>query len=268
MMDARHISPDDLALYALEALSLDESAAMREHLSECDECQTELARLRGDMAMIALSVDQEPLPLGARDRFLQKISSDTQNAKRSDPSPIRLTPKFAGAGWSGWIAAAAALVVAVSLGFEVASLTGRLHESENKVASLESGQSRAKQMEELLTAPTAQRVLLTAPKTPPSPTGRVVYLPSRGALLLQANNLAPVPVGKTYELWVIPADGTAPIPAGLFRPDTAGNGSVLLPPIPKGVNAKAFGVTLEDAAGSKTPTAPILLAGAVPANGM
>jgi anti-sigma-K factor RskA len=76
-----------------------------------------------------------------------------------------------------------------------------------------------------------------------------------------------VPPGKTYELWVIPADGSAPIPAGLFRPDSAGDGSVVLPPIPQGVSAKAFGVTLEDAAGSKTPTAPILLAGAVPENG-
>jgi anti-sigma-K factor RskA len=270
MMDAQHISQDDLALYALQALSDDESAAMREHLSECDVCRTELARFRGDLALVALSVDQQPLPLGARDRFAQRLERDIRLnaplAKPAQPVPIRRGPSFA--GWSGWIAAAAVLIVAVSMGFEVASLTSRLHERENRITSLEAAQTRAKQVEELLTAPMAQKVLLTAPKTPPAPTGRVVYLPSRGALLLQANNLAPVPAGKTYELWVIPADGSAPIPAGLFRPDTAGNGSVILPPIPQGVNAKAFGITLEDAAGSKTPTAPILLAGAVPANGM
>ncbi|MBW8870055.1 MAG: anti-sigma factor, partial [Acidobacteriales bacterium] len=103
--------------------------------------------------------------------------------------------------------------------------------------------------------------------TPPSPTGRVVYLPSRGGLILQASNLAPIPTGKTYELWVIPADGSAPIPAGLFKPDVAGNGLLVLPSIPQGVKAKAFGVTLEDAAGSKTPTAPILMAGAAPQSG-
>ncbi len=76
-----------------------------------------------------------------------------------------------------------------------------------------------------------------------------------------------MPASKTYELWVIPANGSAPIPAGLFRPDAAGNGSVVLPQIPLGVSAKAFGVTLEDAAGSKVPTAPILLVGTVPASG-
>ena len=37
--------------------------------------------------------------------------------------------------------------------------------------------------------------------------------------------------------------------------------TVVPPPIPRGVKSKAFGVTLENAEGSKTPTAPILLAG-------
>jgi anti-sigma-K factor RskA len=37
--------------------------------------------------------------------------------------------------------------------------------------------------------------------------------------------------------------------------------SVLLPNLPKGVSAKAFGVTMENAGGSTTPTLPILLAG-------
>jgi hypothetical protein len=42
---------------------------------------------------------------------------------------------------------------------------------------------------------------------------------------------------------------------------------VLLPPLPKGVPAKAFGVTIEKAEGSATPTSPIILVGAVPAQG-
>ncbi len=39
MMDAQHISQDDLALYALQALSNEESAAVREHLSGCEVCR-------------------------------------------------------------------------------------------------------------------------------------------------------------------------------------------------------------------------------------
>jgi anti-sigma-K factor RskA len=85
-----------------------------------------------------------------------------------------------------------------------------------------------------------------------------------GSLLFQANNLKLIAVDKTYELWVIPVSGD-PIPAGLFRPDATGSASVLLPVIPSGVEAKAFGVTIEKAAGSATPTAPIVLAGAAAA---
>ena len=76
------------------------------------------------------------------------------------------------------------------------------------------------------------------------------------------SNLEPLQPGKTYELWLIPAAaGGSPIPAGTFRPDERGNASVILPPLPKGVEAKAFGVTVEDEGGAATPTQPIILAG-------
>jgi len=271
MMDSQHISQDDLALYALQALSPEESAGVREHLSGCDVCRAELARLEGDLAMVALSVEEQPLPAGARARFLEKLGSESRaespRLKSAEPMAIDRRRRSSGVAWLGWVAAAAALIAVAVLGYQVNALRARLHESDDKIAALQASESRARQVSELLTAPSAQRVVLTAPKTPVAPTGRVVYLASRGGLILQANNLAPVPSGKTYELWVIPADGSAPIPAGLFRPDAAGNGSVVLPEIPQGVKAKAFGVTMEDAAGSKTPTAPILLAGAVPASG-
>lgn len=271
MMDAPHISPDDLALYALQALSSEETAVVREHLSACEECRGELAKLEGDLAMVALSVDQQPLPAGARDRFMQRLESDARanarEARRAEPISIERVPRSRGVAWIGWVAAAAALIVAVGLGFEVSSLRTRLQQNEARLATLQANELQEKKVAELLTSPSAQKVVLTAPKTPPVPTGRVVYLASQGGLILQASNLAPIPAAKTYELWVIPADGSAPIPAGLFRPDVAGNGSVVLPQIPEGVKAKAFGVTLEDAEGSKTPTAPILLAGAAPQSG-
>ena len=76
MMDAQHISQDDLALYALQALSQEETAAVREHVSGCDVCQAELANLQGDLAMMALSVEQQPLPAGARERFVRRLESE------------------------------------------------------------------------------------------------------------------------------------------------------------------------------------------------
>jgi anti-sigma-K factor RskA len=76
-----------------------------------------------------------------------------------------------------------------------------------------------------------------------------------------ADNLEPLQPAKVYELWLIPANGQDPIPAGTFHPDQRGSASVILPPLPKGVEAQAFGVTVEDEGGSLKPTLPIILAG-------
>jgi len=113
-----------------------------------------------------------------------------------------------------------------------------------------------------LTDPTAQRVTLTKDATPPVPMGKADYMPDKGMLTFIGSNLEPLQPYKTYELWLIPADGRDPIPAGTFKPDEHGNASVLMPELPKGVAAKAFGVTVEDAGGAQSPTMPIILAGA------
>ena len=78
--------------------------------------------------------------------------------------------------------------------------------------------------------------------------------------MLVASNLAPVPPGKMYELWLIPMQG-APMPAGMFKPDEHGNAMMMDHVMPEGVVAKAFAVTLEDEAGSDKPTSPILIVG-------
>jgi anti-sigma-K factor RskA len=75
-----------------------------------------------------------------------------------------------------------------------------------------------------------------------------------------ASNLNPLPAQKAYELWLIPTQG-APIPAGVFKPDTRGSGMVVNPPLPAGVEAKAFAITIEPEQGSTTPTMPIVMMG-------
>ena len=56
MTDPSHISQEELALHAMQALSSEESAAVRLHLSECAMCRNELAAISGDLALVAMSV--------------------------------------------------------------------------------------------------------------------------------------------------------------------------------------------------------------------
>jgi hypothetical protein len=261
-----HIPQEDLALYAMQSLSGEESAPVRLHLDGCAACRAELAELSGDLALVAFSVEQHPLPQGARERFIQGVAatSDAQRQPVQAPvvSIVKQRPARRFADWAPWGAVAALVVIAVSLAIRINSLDQRLRDDSSLIAGLTASAAHSQEVLDVLTAPAAQRVLLTSVKTAALPTGRAVYLAARGGLIFEAANLPRLPEDKTYELWVIPASGSAPIPAGLFRPDATGSASLVLPPLPKGVPAKAFGVTIEKAEGAATPTAPIILAGA------
>jgi hypothetical protein len=271
MMQDEHIPQEDLVLYAMQAMPSHELAAVRLHLDNCQECRRSLAAVNGDLALVALSVEPKPLPEGARQRFVERLAADGSRKNRAGDAsviPIEMKrPARSAALWLGWLAAAASLFFAFSLQQKVRVLNDQLAQQKQTAEQQVAANARAQQVLDVLTAPAAKRVLLTAAKAKPEPTGRAVYLAENGGLVFQANDLGQLAADKTYELWVIPANGQAPIPAGMFRPDAAGSASVVLPPLPKGVPAKAFGVTIEKAEGSATPTAPIILAGAVPASG-
>jgi anti-sigma-K factor RskA len=256
-----HISREDLGMHALLALSEGESAVVRAHLAQCALCREELAELSGDTAMVGLSVTQRPVPADARQRFLNRIAADALATKQAtEPATRARVLPFPPATWIPWVAAALA-IVAISLGMENNALKKELRNASSQVADLTQQSEQARRVVDLLTSHSAQRVLLSASKRSVEPTGRAIYLADSGSLIFQANNLKILDSDRTYELWVIPANGK-PIPAGLFRPDAAGSASVIMPFIPKGVPAKAFGVTIEKAEGSDAPTAPIILSGA------
>jgi anti-sigma-K factor RskA len=73
--------------------------------------------------------------------------------------------------------------------------------------------------------------------------------------------MAQLPASKIYELWLIPKTG-APIPAGLFRPEADGSATVIKPPLPTGVEAKTFAITVEPLVGSSAPTSQPIMAAA------
>ncbi len=172
--------------------------------------------------------------------------------------------------WVGWGVAAALAVTTGNLYRERNSLRGTLTTQKTQLDQqavqldhLSADAASARQILDAMTDPTAMRVTLTQKgQAPALPQGRATYVPNKGTLIFLANNLQPLQPTKTYELWLIPAAaGATPIPAGTFRPDERGNATVIMPPLPKGVQAKAFGVTVEDEGGASTPTLPIILVG-------
>lgn len=289
-MNAHHISEDDLLLYSLQSLSAGQTGAAELHLETCAECTRLLSELTGDLALLSLSVEQQPIPAGARERFLNRIATESQavavnpsaagvemqeaapSAKPDSAPSFFSEPRRAvqeikpRRNWFPvlipWAAAFALLVLAGYLGNRNEKLNGQLDSDKGQIAQLSAQADRAQEVLDALTSPAAKSVTLTEGKAAPPPTGHTSYLADKGALVFVGNNLKPIPANKTYELWIIPADGKAPVPAGLFRPDEHGSASVVLPKLPAGVPAKAFGITIENAEGATSPTLPIVLSGA------
>ncbi len=245
---------EDLALYAVGALEAGSCAQLELHLRECPACRRELETLRGDAAVLALSVSGPAPPQRARQRLLLAVAAPVKDRKDASFRTIA-----ARRPWWSFAPVFASLVLAI---FAILLL----HENAGlKVANeqLQAQSQHARDVMALMTAKDALHVSLVSTETPP-PHVDTIYQPKTGRLLLMASDLNPLPAGMTYELWLIPKSG-APMPCGLFKPDAKGGATMMRMPekagFPTGIEAKAFAVTMEPEGGSAAPTSDILLQG-------
>ncbi len=276
MSNNNHVTYDDLILLALQFLPEAEMPQAMSHIAECAECRSELAQIQGDLAAYAWGVEQHTPPAYGRERLLRSVAQDKKtltsrheaaHALRSgaafDSNQIHLVPSRSAQikQWAGWAVAAAMAGVAIL------QFAQREH-AENLLASQQKqlGESvRAQNVLDTLTDSRARQVGIHLASTAPAekhPEAHAAYRSDTGSLVFFASNLQPLQPYKTYELWLLPANGHEPIAAGLFKPDPSGSANVLMPNIPKGIPASGFGITIEDEAGAKQPTLPIIMTGA------
>lgn len=244
---------DDLALYALGSLEGAERQTLERHLEGCASCRRELELLRGDTSLLALTAAGPQPPLRSRQRLLAAIAAEPSR-------PVAVNPATEGqqrSWWTsfGWPAlrwGAAIALVAVGIGLlrqnsalqqNVASLRGQFADQWIKL-------DEANQTVATLLDPEATKIELVAAGNKPQPRGKAIYQRRNRNLIFFASNLPALPAEKVYELWLFPADGGAPIAAGLFKPDAGGSATVVNPPLPEGITAKNFVVTLEPESGS------------------
>lgn len=257
-MSAHEQFAEDLSLYALGTLEGEERTTLEKHLESCAACRLELDQLRGDMALLATAVAGPKPPQRSRERLLSAIAK----APRSATSGAAAKP--ARGWWSalGWLAAAALLLMVLKTRSENSALRQSVANLGAMVGQQVAELAKAQRVVDTITAPEAQKWVLVAAKTPPQPQGKAFYLRDKTGLVFVANNLPALAPEKVYELWLIPKTG-APVAAGLFKPDSQGSATVVNPPLPAGVEAKTFVVTLESETGPHdAPHGPAVMAGA------
>ncbi|HXE89628.1 MAG TPA: anti-sigma factor [Terriglobales bacterium] len=252
---------DDLALLALGALEGEERATLEQHVAGCSACRQELERLRGDVALLALTATGPAPPERARKRLLAAIAEEPRSRLVRLKRPWwTLAPVFATIAMAlfGILLWRENVQVRRKLAYANIHLEQLRAELQQQRTELEA----ARRIADVLMAPDTVQFTLVDIKSKPQPQGKAIYLQSKGALVFVASNFTPAPPGKAYELWLVPTSGQPPIPAGVFKPDARGSAVVAAPPLPAGVEAKAFAITLEPEQGSSTPTMPIIMLGA------
>ena len=245
---------DDLVLYALRELSQQEETEVRRHLDDCPQCRRELGEINSDMAALALSTVGPTPPQRSRERLLSAVRAEPRRTR----SVVMRRP------WWSLVPSFVAVLLAlfgIMLWRENVSLRQRLETSQQQTQAREADLQQARLVLDVLTSPDSTHFALVSTKAQPVPEGRASYMQKTGTLVFTAQHLEALPAQKTYQLWLIPANGSAPMPFGMFKPDEHGNASLVMPNIEKNATPKMFAVTIEPEGGSQTPTMPIVMAG-------
>jgi anti-sigma-K factor RskA len=265
-MNAHPQFAEALALYAMGALDNPQDlAALESHLGTCGDCRRELEALRADTALLALSVTGPQPPARSRERLLKAVAAEPRVERRNQQ------PYAVGHLRRRWVTIAPVMMMLILAVFsillwrdlrntrrELRHTQARLEQIQADLARTNTELAEAKMIRDLLHAPDAWPLTLVSRKTPPQPQIKTVYSKQQGALLMMASNLTPLPENKIYQVWLLPADGSAPMAAGWFKPDGKGNG-MMFHKMASGIPAKGFAVTIEPPGGSQTPTPPIVM---------
>jgi anti-sigma-K factor RskA len=254
---------EDFDLYALGALEGEEKHAIEMHAAVCSECTRKLAEAQGRIAVLAFAAPRvEPSP-AVKQRLMQQVRASAESA-----APVRPAHEpehaagFFGRWWAAVLVPATAILVFVTI-----FLWNETRQLDQQLAALRSTMSQqqqqlqdAREVSDLITARDTVTVALAQQPGMPNGTAHVMYNLKMGMLMYQGE-IAPAPAAKSYQLWLVPANGS-PISAGVFNP-VSGQPNHWMMKIPEGVSPKAFAVTLEPAGGMPQPTGPKVLVGAV-----
>jgi anti-sigma-K factor RskA len=272
------------SLHALGVLSDEERAELAKAMAGDAELAAEVRQLEDTAGALGGVVAQVDPPARLRARVLAVAGIDADDA--SGTAAVSTTGgRGAGApmvvrrgsrALPGWLAAAAALVLASGLGLwalqlrtSLDAMNARVERAEAEVVRIQRTIGEAQEQTRILQA---QNAVLFAPDTlrvdlageGPAPGSKARAFMSRNSgVAFAADQLPALPADQVYQLWVVPQNA-APVSAGFLTPDASGHASLFFPMPPDVTAPQALAVTVEPAGGVPAPTGSRVLLGVVP----
>lgn len=243
--DVRDLSAE----YVLGALNAAERATVDAHLEQCAACRAIFEEDARALDALGRGVDVTPAPASLRDRVLRAAVEAGQDDAGRENSAVPARAQTSAPRVLPWFLAAAAALVALLAGWQLLAIRAE-RETLNAVA--------AEQQRSLAVLAAADLVRFDL-RGDAAPARARAFWSHRHGMVFTAEGLAPVPAGRTYQLWVISRG--KPISAGVFAATATGDARVVMPTPVTLTQVDAVAVTVEPAGGLDAPSTTPILAG-------
>ncbi|MFP9100748.1 anti-sigma factor domain-containing protein [Flavobacterium sp. RHBU_24] len=171
---------------------------------------------------------------------------------------VQLQPKRSLSGYIGW---AAAVVLMMGLGIQsykynqateqVQSATAQRSKFEQLVADANKKNAEHEAALAIVRDVQNTTVKLAGQAVAPQAYATVYLNKAKGEIYVDVAGLPKAPAGKVYQIWALKLEPLTPTSIGLVDDNEANSGVFKMDNY---MGAQAFGITLEPAGGSKTPT--------------
>jgi anti-sigma-K factor RskA len=228
---------ENLAAYALGALDPEETAALEAHLGTCDSCRAELAGYQQVSSGLLAALPARPPRAAVRRALEARLAGGVKKAK----------PQL---NWSfGRLAFGALMAALVGLNVLMVSQLSSLRREQAEVHNRSTAEQTALAM---LAYPSTKALTFDENGV----SGSVLVDKQRNLVAVFAWNLAALPAGKTYQLWLIDPQGDR-TSGGFLVPEANYPFVMTVVHSPKPLTGfTGVGVTVEPASGSPKPTGP------------
>ncbi len=277
--EARDLMP----LFVVDADDRQTREALLAHLAGCEACREALQEFGLAADAVGQSVPQvRPRP-ELRTRTLAAILGadhpqgatparfpPPQMRSREVPAAIAVPAR---AGWAPWLAAAAALLAAVSIGglwqtrgqlaemrTTLALWQARVAEAERSAQTAQTTLVAYRRQLDVMSADDLLFVSLAGVPPAAGAQAKAFVSASENTIIFSARDLPALPAAQVYQLWAI-ANGQ-PISAGTFVPDARGRFQLVADVPTLNSRPAALAVTVEPQGGVPAPTGPKYLLGA------
>lgn len=250
MTSNEYIESGILELYVFGSLTDSEIKEVQEMAQKHPEIQFEIEEI--EKAAIGLSKQVAPyLSLSNYEKIKNKIFNTGK--------VVSIQRKSSVSQYLGW-AAAAIFVVGIGIQFFqktqsdtiIRSLSVEKSALQKSVVDLEFDKNEAETVLDIVRDKNNIAVALGGQAVAPDAFAKAYYNQETQQVYIDAAGLPTPPEGKVYQIWALKLNPLTPTSIGILDKFTADNTKVFKMDIAAG--AEAFGITLEPAGGSESPT--------------